>query len=228
MEPFGYYNARVTVTIEEESSGEVRLRVSVVPGEPVRVTEVALALHGPGAEEAPLKELAAAFPLAGGGVLLQQKYEEAKGALLSRAQELGYLDAEFSVHEIRIAKPTSTARIRLELETGRRYFFAGTRIEGAPDYPEAFLRRYLAYKPGDVFSHARLGETQLNFTNSERFREVNLTPEKADAREFRDSGTRAVETRTREEPAPGNRLRHGHGGTIQCPLPRPERPGPRS
>jgi translocation and assembly module TamA len=129
--------------------------------------------------------LAAAFPLAKGGVLLQQKYEEAKGALISRAQELGYLDADFSVHEIRIAQPTSTARIRLEMETGQRYFFAATRIEGAPGYPEAFLRRYLAFKPGEAFSYARLGETQLNFTNSERFREVNITPEKAKSREFR-------------------------------------------
>ena len=42
----------------------------------------------------------------------------------ARAQELGYLDADFSVHEIRITKPTPIARIRLEMETGRRYFFA--------------------------------------------------------------------------------------------------------
>lgn len=185
MEPYGYYHARVAVAIEEGNAGEVRLLVSVEPGEPVRVTEVALSLQGPGAEEPSLKAVKAAFPLVRGDVLLQQKYEEAKGALLSLAQELGYLDADFSVHEIRIAKPTATARIRLEMETGRRYFFAGTRIEGAPGYPEAFLRRYLAFQPGDAFSYARLEETQLNFTNSERFREVNLTPEKAEAREFR-------------------------------------------
>ena len=54
------------------------------------------------------------LPLARGGVLLQQKIR-GKGTLLSRAQELGYLDADFSMHEIRIAKPSSTARIRLEL-----------------------------------------------------------------------------------------------------------------
>jgi translocation and assembly module TamA len=205
IEPFGYYNAQVTVTTEEESTGQVRLRVSVVPGEPVRVTDVALALHGPGADEASLKEFMAAFPLKKGGVLLQQKYEEAKAVLLSRAQELGYLDAAFSVHEIFIAKPASTARIRLDLETGQRYFFAGTRIEGAPNYPEAFLRRYLAYKPGDVFSYARLGETQLNFTNSERFREVNLTPEKAESREF------AIPVLVQLKPAPEKSLRQGIG-----------------
>ena len=205
MEPFGYYNARVAALIEEGTSGEVRLLVSVEPGEPVRVTEAELALHGPGAEEAPLQKLAAAFPLAKGGVLLQQKYEEAKGALLSLAQELGYLDADFAVHEIRIAPMKLTARIRLELETGQRYFFAATRIEGVPGYPEAFLRRYLAYQPGEAFSYARLGETQLNFTNSERFREVNITPEKAKAREL------AIPVLVELKPAPSKSLRQGIG-----------------
>jgi translocation and assembly module TamA len=205
MEPFGYYNARVAVTIEEGNSDEVRLRVRVEPGEPVRVAETMLALHGPGADEEALKELVASFPLARGGVLLQQKYEEAKGALISRAQELGYLDADFSVHEIRIANPTATARIRLEMETGQRYFFAGTRIEGSPGYPEAFLRRYLAYKPGEAFSYAQLGETQLNFTNSERFREVNLTPEKAESHEFR------IPVLVQLKPGPSRSLRQGIG-----------------
>ncbi len=51
MEPFGYYNARIAVTIEESGPGAYRLRVKVEPGEPVRVAEVTLALHGPGAEE---------------------------------------------------------------------------------------------------------------------------------------------------------------------------------
>jgi translocation and assembly module TamA len=205
MEPYGYYTARVTTTIEEVRSGAYRLRVSVIPGEPVRVTEVTIVLHGPGADEEPLKRQAAAFPLKKGGVLLQQRYEEAKGQFLSRAQELGYLDADFSVHEIRIAKTTSTADIRLELDTGSRYFFNGARIEGASDYPDQFVRRYLAFKPGEAFSYARLGETQLNFTNSERFREVNVTQEKAASRDFQ------VPVLVQLKPAPSRSLRQGIG-----------------
>jgi translocation and assembly module TamA len=205
MEPFGYYNARIAVTTEEGGSGAYRLRVKVEPGEPVRVTEIALALNGPGADEGPLQELAAAFPLKKGGVLLQERYEEAKGALLARAQEMGYLDADFPVHEIRIARETSTARIRLELETGNRYFFNGARIEGAAGYPDQFLRRYLAFKPGEAFSYARLGETQLNLTNSERFREVTVTPEKTEVQDFH------VPVLVQLKPAPSRSLRQGIG-----------------
>ena len=205
MEPFGYYNAKVAIAVKEEAGGRYLLRVSVSPGEPVRVVQVALVLQGPGAGETPLKELANAFPLKKGSVLLQQDYEEAKKALQLRAQEIGYLDADFPVHEIRVDKEKSEARIRLEMETGKRYFFDGTKIEGAPDYPEEFLRRYLAYKPGDAFSYTRMGETQLNFTNSERFREVNIISKKEEAGEYR------VPVHVQLKQAPSGSVREGIG-----------------
>ena len=205
VEPFGYYKARIDVEIEEEKGGSYRLLVRVVPGEPVRVAETTVVLTGSGAEEPELKKLAASFPLRKGRVLLQRRYEEAKAALQSRAQELGYLDASFPVHEIRIDRGRSEARIHLELETGGRYMFDGTRIEGAPDYPQKFLHRYLTFKPGEPFSYARIGETQLNFTNSERFREVNITPEKDKSEEFR------VPMLVQLKQAPSGSLRQGIG-----------------
>lgn len=178
LEPFGYYHAAIAVQSEETAPGVYLLRVSVTPGEPVRLTEVLVSLQGPGASETSLQEIVALFPLAEGDVLLQHEYEGAKERLLSKSQELGYLDAAFSVHEILLAEGALSARIRLEMETGNRYYFGDTRIEGAPDYTEAFLRRYLTFGEGDLFSYERTGETQLNFINSERFREVNILPRK--------------------------------------------------
>ncbi|HEX6827950.1 MAG TPA: BamA/TamA family outer membrane protein, partial [Burkholderiales bacterium] len=168
-------------------------------------TGVRVAVQGPGERESVLQALAAGFPLRKGDVLLQQKYEEAKGALQSRAQDLGYLDAAFPVHEIRIAKGAATARIDLVLETGEQYRFDEVRLEGAPAYPEKFLRRYLAFRPDEVFSYAKLGETQLNLTNSERFKEVIVTPEKEASKEFR------VPVLVQLKPAPTRRLRPGIG-----------------
>jgi len=180
LEPFGYYSALVTVTIEP--AGErFRLLVAVDPGEPVRLTEVTVTVEGSGLKERRLLRLAAKFPLNKGDVLQQQRYEEAKAALKTRAQELGYLDADFSRHEIRIAEPPTAATIALVLETGERYYFGVTTVLGAPEYPDSFLGRHLTYKPGEPFSYPRLGETQRNFTNSERFKEVIITPEKESA-----------------------------------------------
>ncbi|KAB0663786.1 outer membrane protein assembly factor [Oryzomonas japonica] len=185
LEPFGYYHALVTVTVEPDGGERYRLLVTVAPGEPVRLTGVTVTMVGPGKEEKRLARLVTAFPLHKGDVLLHQKYEEAKTALTSRARDLGYLDAEFSRHEIRVAPSATTATIELVLDTGEKYYFGETRIQGAPDYPDRFLRRHLTYAPGEVFSYPHLGETQRNFTNSERFKEVVITPEKQDAEAHR-------------------------------------------
>ena len=184
LEPFGYYNPLITVSVEPAGERQ-RLLVKVVPGEPVRLTEVTVTLVGPGKDERDLRSLVSTFPLNKGDVLLQHRYEEAKGALKSRAHDSGFLDAEFSRHEILIARSATTATIELVLDTGEKYYFGATDIQGAPDYPDSFLRRYLTYRSGELFSYPRLGETQLNFANSERFKEVIVTPKKEGAEAHR-------------------------------------------
>lgn len=205
LEPFGYYRARVTTALEAVAGEGYRLRVVVVPGEPVRLRGVEVKLQGPGAGAKPLRRLAAAFPLHPGEILLQQRYEEAKGALLARARDLGYLDADFPLHEIRIAGDKATARIALTLETGPEYRFDDVELEGATDYPDRFLRRFLAFRAGQPFSSAKLGESQLNFTNSERFTEVLVVPEKEKAHDLR------VPVLVKLKAAPRRRLNPGIG-----------------
>jgi translocation and assembly module TamA len=205
LEPFGYYHAQVTATVEEPKKEVYRLMVKVIPGEPVRVTEVDVQLQGPGAGEKRLHRLVASFPLVKGSVLLQPEYEQGKSALKARAVGLGYLDADFSRHEIRIAEGAVAARIGLTLETGPRYLFDEARIEGASDYPQSYLRRFLAFEKGEVFSFAKLGETQLNFSNSERFKEVVVTPEKQLAKDLR------VPVLVKLTSAPRRNLRPGVG-----------------
>jgi translocation and assembly module TamA len=184
LEPFGYYNAVIRVTVEP--AGErFQVLVNVAPGEAARLSDVTIAVVGPGSREKRLLRLVTSFPLRKGDVLLHQSYEEAKAGLKSRAQDIGYLDAEFSRHEIRVTRTATSATLDLELETGEMYYFGATRIQGAPEYPDGFLGRHLTYTPGEIFSYPRLGETQRNFTNSERFSEVIITPEKQAAESFK-------------------------------------------
>jgi translocation and assembly module TamA len=184
LEPFGYYKPVVTATVEANGKHS-RLLVAVIPGEPVRLTEVTVNLVGPGFLEKRLQRMIIKFPLKKGDILLQQLYEEAKEALLSLARDLGYLDADYILHEIRIGSSATSSTIKLTLKSGEKYYFGATLIQGAPDYPDSFLRRHLTYRAGDVFSYPALGESQRNFSNSERFKEVLITPEKQDAEAFR-------------------------------------------
>jgi translocation and assembly module TamA len=205
LEPFGYYSATVKAEIESVAENNYVLRITIVPGEPVVVSRAKVSVRGPGAEEKPLRELAASFPLKEGEVLNTPVYEKAKGAMKARAMELGYLDADFSVHKILVWKAESKAQVELELDTGPRYFFGEVGIEGAPQYPRPFLHRYLAFKTGDVFSYAKLGETQLNLVNSDRFKDIVISPEKEETENHMVPVTLKLETK------PPKRLRAGAG-----------------
>ncbi|MCK7505216.1 MAG: hypothetical protein MZV70_14765 [Desulfobacterales bacterium] len=143
LEPFGYYSARVTIHIETPKADQYRLRVKVEVRSAGDFSDVSVSVTGSGASESSLMALAAAFPLHTGDVPLHQSYEQARRGLQASAQELGYLDAEYTIHEMRIDPAVNSACITLVLETGQRYYFHSVTIEGASDYPDAFLRHYI-------------------------------------------------------------------------------------
>jgi translocation and assembly module TamA len=205
MEPFGYYNASVSTRLETLGQNLYRLTVEIKPGKAVRIEKIRVALEGAGSSQEALTKLVGKFPLKRGDVLRQDKYEAAKGALMARAVDLGYLNADFSIHLIRVEPSREAAQVELVLDTGPLFLFDDTTLQGAPEYPESFLRRYLTYKAGDDFSYAQLGQTQLNFLNSDRFRDVVVTPKVKSAKDLR------VPVEIRLTPSPSRRLRPGIG-----------------
>lgn len=183
LEPFGYYSPDIKVKIDK--TGEMySVVVTVDPGEPVRIENVNVSLKGPGAAEKALTEFVSNFPIRKGDILDHAKYEEAKGILKAKAEELGYIDAYFAVHKILISKKEFSASIELILDTGDRYRFGDIKFRGAPEYKETFLKRYLTFQKDEIFSQNKLAETQLNLLNSERFNSVLIIPEKEKAEEF--------------------------------------------
>jgi len=203
LAPFGYYRARVTTSLVETAEGNYRLKATIDPGEPVTIADVQVTLTGAGNANATLTELAGQFPLKTGDVLVQPAYEEAKGVIQSKAQTLGYLDAAFTTHEIRIAPDRTKASIRLVLDTGPLYRFGEVTIAGAPRYPDSFLRRYVTIKPGRPFSYTEMGETQLNFANTERFDEIIITPDRERAQDNRVPVTITLKPGTTQRLRPG-------------------------
>jgi translocation and assembly module TamA len=205
LEPYGYYQAGVKADLKRTGENSYQVLVTVAPGPPVRISEVKVSVQGPGSSEEPLRKLVNSFPLKQGDVLLQTAYERAKSELGSKAAELGYLDAAFTIHTIIVDPDRSTAFVELVLETGPRYRFGDVTFAGTAQYSEPFLKRYLSFGRGDVFSFAELGETQLNLINSERFTEVFPVPQKEKADEDR------VPVLIRLKEAPTKRLRPGIG-----------------
>jgi len=205
LEPFGYYNPEVKTSLETPEGALFRLHVKVETGGPVRITSAKVEIRGPGAQEKKLKDLLKAFPLKEGDILRQDKYEGAKGALKARALDLGYLDADFSVYVIRVSQADAKASIELVLETGSLYRFGEVTFISASIYPESFLRRYLDFKSGEVFSYSKISQTQLNLINSDRFQQVTVEAKKEESQDFR------VPVRVTLTPSQPKRLRFGIG-----------------
>jgi translocation and assembly module TamA len=205
LQPFGYYEAQVEVEGEVTARGIHRLQVRVDPGPPVRLSQVQVAIEGAGRQIEQLRELIDEFPLHPGDVLRHDLYEEAKGRLEARAIDLGFLDAEYHTHVIRVWRTEQRAEIELLLDTGPRYQFGETTLHGAENYPQRFLERYLAFGPGDTFSFERLGQTQLNFLDADRFRQVTIHPR----RELAENHQVPVDIEL--EPLRPKRLRPGIG-----------------
>lgn len=205
VEPFGYYNAKVSTDLKSVGKGDFKLTVAITLGPPVHVEKLRVAVKGPGANEEALGKLTDNFPLQRGDVLRQDTYEQAKQGLKSRAVDLGYLDADFTTHVIRVDPSQQSAQIDLILDTGPQFHFDDTTLVGAPQYPDSFLRRYLTYKSGQVFSYAKLGQAQLNLLDSDRFKQVLLNPQ------VKNTHNHRVPVAIRLIPAPSRRLRPGVG-----------------
>jgi len=173
LEPFGYYQPTIAIQSDLDASPPA-VTLTIDPGPPLRVATRQLELVG-----ADLPELQAEldrFPLSPGAVLRHLSYEQAKAELLGLAIDLGYLDAHYTRHQIRIDRQQNRADIELTLDCGPRYRFGDVRFAGGDDYPERFLRRYLAFESGEPFSYLKLGKTQQQLLDSDRFSGVIVTP----------------------------------------------------
>jgi translocation and assembly module TamA len=205
LEPFGFYAALIHTESTTIEGGAKLLKVAIEPGKPVRLTQVQVSIEGPGAGRPALQQLRDNFPLQAAQVLQQDHYQQAKQGLQRQAVALGYLDAAYRVHEIRVDPPRYAAEILLSLETGPRYKFGEIRFSGADNYPEPFLRRYLAFDSCEVFSQAQLGQTQLNLLDSDRFKEIRLLPDRA------ATVDEHIPVEIALDPSPSKRLRPGIG-----------------
>ncbi len=185
LEPFGYFSSQTLTELVEEPAGDFELRVVITPGEPVTIETLRIILQGPGKQSHELVQALQRFPLNEGDALRQDLYEQGKQQLKSKAVELGYILADFSQHRIKVFPEQYRAEIKLVLATDELFYFGEISLSGAEEYPEAFLQRFIAFKPDEVFSHRKLNRTSLNYLQADRFEEVLIIPQIEQAEENR-------------------------------------------
>ena len=166
LRPFGYYEPRITSTLQPpDRDRRWRVRISIELGVPVLIDTVSVVVGGPGAEDPEFIQLRSSGALRSGMRLDHAGYEQLKGSLERAAATYGYLDARMLRSEMRVNLATHRADIFLELQTGERYRFGETTIEQHA-VREEVVRRFLRYRQGDPYNALLLLRTQFALDDS--------------------------------------------------------------
>lgn len=86
---------------------------------------------------------------------IESKYDEDKGKVISKYNELGYRDANI-VFDTVYRNDDKTMNINIKVEEGNKYYFRNIEWVGNTKYPSEMLSAQLEIEKGDVFDQSRL------------------------------------------------------------------------
>ncbi len=180
LRPFGFYSPEIHSTIEREDDGKNwRVEIQVQAGQPVLIESVDVLVEGPGASDPVFEPLLKQSALKKGDQLHHGVYEQVKGDLQRTAAANGYLDARMLDNPLLVDTEARTARLRIQIETGRQYRFGAIAIEQSVIRPE-LMRRFLRFHEGEPYSATQLLRTQFALDDSLYFSTVEVLPGERD------------------------------------------------
>jgi translocation and assembly module TamA len=183
LEPLGFYEPEVTYDVRREKDDWI-VTIHVTPGRPVRLSEVTIEAHGPGAHQRAIRDVIEAEDLKPGLRLNHGTYERVKASLVRAAKNEGYIDARLTRHELIIDRAARRATVAIEIETGEQYRYGEIKtVQNVID--ESAMRRLLRMKEGDPYTLDSMLRTQYVLDDSQYFTSVDI-----------ESGDPDVETRT--------------------------------
>lgn len=173
LETEGYFSPQVTVDYLKER-GTPRVRLKVVPGEPVRIARIDLTIAG--AITSSPDELAGLrarilenWPLHEGAVFRQSDWDTAKRRSLNLLQEKKYAAAKIVESEARIDPATRSASLKLALDSGETYRFGGLTINGLNHYPDSLVRNQASFALGGDYRREELIDLQSSLHDLPHF-----------------------------------------------------------
>ena len=166
----GFYNAEFK--FERISDGQVR--VLVTPNKPVLVKSNDIEFTGAGQNQAQFQVISILPELAEGDVFNHGKYDKTKLRIVDAANNNGYFDAYWRLHDVKIEQPQDTAAINLKYETGDRYKLGGVEFRMSdPDKPFPIdldvLEKLVPWQAGQDYAFWRVNGLANNLTNSRYF-----------------------------------------------------------
>jgi translocation and assembly module TamA len=183
LEAWGYYDGKIASRTETGGDAGFHVFFDVTPGEPVRVVTRDIAVSGLAVEDTAVATALEAFRPKIGERFDHAQYETSKTAIETALSDHGFLGAKLVTHRVEVKTSDHSARIDLLWEGGPRYQFGTTTFSGGQFSPE-FLERYLAWKPGDEYSSAKVLDMQRRLVGADYFGTVTVQPHIEKAQEL--------------------------------------------
>lgn len=179
LQVYGYYDPVIHSSLKQDEQDWIA-RFDIDKGVPVIIKAVDVQVLGEGVDNPQLRARLDNFPIKPGDVAAHPNYDTARDELLRLANEQGYLDARMSKHELIIDLREHSASVALHLETGERYYFGPVQIH-QDTMSEAFIERYIRFKPGEVYNPSRVLQLKRELVDSEYYQTVEVNPLKQQA-----------------------------------------------
>lgn len=188
----GYYDAKVeSRVIEEKGKNAVRLQLTVIEGQPVRIASFkiesplwpAWVLEGlqakKGQPEGEAVREAADFPrlpLHVGDILDVAKYNETKKVLAVLFADHGYARVVVQGSNS-IFRQEHQADVRLVVKPGEQYTVGSLLIEGNATVADYLILREMRLGPGDLFSLSKIMDSRRRLHDLDLFESVVIEPD---------------------------------------------------
>ncbi len=178
----GYYDA------ELRSGGKIengcwKLRLRITPGRPTKISSQVIKVVGEGSNDKLFKKILENSPYEKGDVLNHKKYSDFKTSLSEAAQSLGYFDAEFLEHSIKINPTAYKASVVLVLDTGKRYRYGKISVE-QNILSDGTLKNFLLIKTGQPFKTEELINQQQFLQQSGYFQLITVEVQHNQIKDF--------------------------------------------
>ena len=180
----GYFNARVTAerVPGPRSPGDAALptlQLTVVPGEPVRISMVEVAIVGPVQQDAGgarrIERARKAFGLRTGEVFRQEAWDGAKTRAVSSLARNRYAAARVTDSRAEVDPAANTAALRVVIDSGPSIRMGPVQITGLQRYPRTLVENLNPIPRGSVYDEAELLKYQRRLLLSGRFASAIVT-----------------------------------------------------
>ena len=145
----GYYDAYFR-TGGSIVAGCWKLRLRITPGLPTKIISQNISVIGEGRKDELFKKILAESPYKTGDIFNHQKYTDFKTQLSEATQSLGYFDAEFEQHSVKVNPLAHQASVNLLLNTGKRYRYGKVTVDQKV-LSDKVIQNFLILKTGEVY-----------------------------------------------------------------------------